>query len=65
MSNKLKKRIKCYLCDKTVPFTEDCQKLFEQDVCPECAVRVANLVNRMIADREEQKLEESVKEGDN
>lgn len=48
MSNKLKKKIKCCLCDKSVPFTEDCQKLFHEDVCPECAVKVTDIVNRVI-----------------
>lgn len=49
MSNKLKKTIKCCLCDKTVPFTEDCQKLFEKfDVCPACTERLARFVNQSL-----------------
>ena len=49
MSNKLKKKIVCCLCDRTVPYyTEGCQKLFDKDVCPECAVKVAEIVNRAI-----------------
>lgn len=48
MSNKLKKKIKCYFCNKTVPFTEDCQELFGKDVCPECAVKVAAVVNKIV-----------------
>ena len=50
MSNKLKKKIVCCLCDRTVPFTEDCQKLFDRDICPECAAKVAEIVNRAIDD---------------
>lgn len=57
MSNKLKKKIKCCLCDKTVPFTEDCQKLFNEDVCPECAVKVTDIVNQMIEEHNESMLE--------
>lgn len=48
MSNKLKKKIMCCICNKEVPFTEDCQKLYDEDVCPECAVNVAKMVNRAI-----------------
>lgn len=53
MSNKLKKKIKCCLCDETKPFTEDCQKLYEQDVCPDCAVKVTAMVNQVIDDMAE------------
>lgn len=45
MSNKLKKKIKCYFCNKTVPFTEDCQELFGQGVCPKCAAVVNKIVD--------------------
>ena len=46
MSNKLKKKIKCCLCNRTIPYyTEGCQKLFDKDVCPECAAKVAGMVN--------------------
>ena len=49
MSNKLKKKIKCCLCNRTVPYyTEGCQKLFDKDVCPECVVKVAAIVNEII-----------------
>ena len=33
MSNKLKKKITCVFCEKTVPYTSDCQELFGRDVC--------------------------------
>ena len=53
MSNKLKKKIVCCLCDRTVPYyTEGCQKLFDKDVCPECAVKVAEIVNGIIDTKE-------------
>lgn len=56
MSNKLKKRITCCLCDKTVPFTEDCQELFNKDVCPKCAGMVATIVNNMLKEHEAEML---------
>lgn len=48
MSNKLKKKIVCCLCDKTVPYSNECQELFDRDVCPDCAGKVAEIVNGII-----------------
>lgn len=56
MSNKLRKKIKCCLCEKEVPLTKDCQKLFDSyDVCPDCTRRLVGFVGRLIndADKEE------------
>jgi hypothetical protein len=53
MSNKLRKKIKCCLCEKEVPITDKCRRLFDRDVCPDCAVRVAGIVNKLIDEKME------------
>lgn len=53
MSNKLKKKITCCLCDKTAPLTDDCKTLFGKDVCPDCGVRLVKLVERILEEKEE------------
>lgn len=53
MSNKLKKKITCVFCEKTVPYTSDCQELFGRDVCPDCAGKVAEVVNKMVSENGE------------
>lgn len=62
MSNKLKKKITCCLCEKTVKLTDDCQKLIQGDVCPKCAGMVARIVNNMLEEINEEKLKEEVNE---
>lgn len=53
MSNKLKKTIKCSLCDKIVERTDDCKKLFEKyDICPECSKRLVKLVDGYLGESE-------------
>ena len=46
MSNKLKKFIKCCLCDREVERTDDCHVIFGRDVCPACSDRVVRLANK-------------------
>lgn len=43
----MNKTITCCFCEKTVELTDDCQKLFDKDVCPECARNLTRLVNKM------------------
>ncbi len=59
MSNKLKKKITCCLCDRTVPYTNECNKLLERDVCPDCSVRLVKVVERILAEHDEVEDKES------
>lgn len=52
MSNKLKKKITCAFCEKTVPYTSDCRELFGRDVCPECVEKIVRVVNKLSIDSE-------------
>lgn len=52
MSNKLKKEIICGFCEKTVPYTSDCQELFGRDVCPDCAEKIVRVVNKLSVEGE-------------
>ena len=59
MSNKLKKTITCEFCGETVKYTNECQKLFDKDVCPGCVGLITRIVNNMIAEHEREHGKES------
>ena len=42
--------ITCCMCDKKVPLTEKCRKLWGYDVCPECAENITRLVNKKMVE---------------
>ena len=48
----MNKTITCYMCDKTVELTDDCQVLFGKDVCPECTRNLTRLVNKMMVEKD-------------
>ena len=52
MSNKLKKKMTCEFCGKTVKFTNDCRELYGRDVCPDCVERIVKVVNKMSVEKE-------------
>ena len=42
--------ITCCICDKKVPLTKECRKLWGYDVCPECAENITRLVNKKMVE---------------
>lgn len=42
--------ITCCMCDKKVPLTKKCRKLWGYDVCPECAENITRLVNKKMVE---------------
>lgn len=42
--------ITCCMCDKKVPLTKKCRKLWRYDVCSECAENITRLVNKKMVE---------------
>ena len=52
MSNKIKKKIECGFCEKTVPYTNECHELLGVDVCPDCTMALTRLVNKLMVEND-------------
>ena len=40
--------ITCCLCEKTMEPTDECRRLFNMDICPECSEKLGKVAERII-----------------